>query len=338
MTFSGPPDMLVPRSVQKKISPQAMIPIKPMLTVPGDPFTARGWIFEPKIDGTRCIAHVGRGVELQNRRLRMITDRYPELGKDLARLATNCVLDGEIAVFVQGRPDFAALEEREHQTSGLRIDYLSRAMPASYIAFDILHASHESLMDRPLAERKSILKEELQEGDLVSILDYMPERGEAYYRAAVEMGLEGVLAKRLTSTYQPGIRSPDWIKIKKRLTADMVVGGYIPGKGSRERFFGGLMLGAYDSGFLIYVGRVGSGFSDRELEEITAAFDPSEDPPFSNPPQRRDARWLKPRLVVEIAALELTPDRHLRAPVFLRIRDDKEPEECSMDQLEKLRG
>jgi DNA ligase D-like protein (predicted ligase) len=313
-----------------------MIPIKPMLAVLGDPFTAQGWIFEPKLDGTRCIAQVRGRIELQNRRLRIITGRYPELVKDLARLATNCVLDGEIAVFVRGRLDFAALEEREQQCNGLRIDYLSRAMPASYIAFDILYASGEILMDRPLAERKSILKEELQEGDLVSIADYMPEKGEAYYRAAVGIGLEGVVAKRLTSPYRPGIRSPDWIKIKKRLAADLVVGGYIPGKGSRERFFGGLILGAYDSGFLVYVGRVGSGFSDRELEEIAGAFEPSEEPPFSNPPRRRDARWLKPKLVVEVAALEVTPDRHLRAPVFLRIRDDKEPEECSMDQLEKL--
>ena len=140
-------------------------------------------------------------------------------------------------------------------------------------------------MDRPLLERKSILKTELQESDVVTIIDYLPEDGEAYFKAAMGRGLEGVMAKRLASTYQPGIRSRDWVKIKKQITFDLVVGGYTPGQGQRQPYFGALVLGAYDpdSGKLIYVVRVGSGFSTTELKEISSEFVPSDESPFSHP-------------------------------------------------------
>jgi DNA ligase D-like protein (predicted ligase) len=306
--------------------------IKPMLAVMGTPFSSPTWIFEPKIDGTRCIAHIGEKVELQNRRLRRITHRYPEVIGELKDTARGCILDGELAVFAHGRPDFAALEEREHQGQKLRIDYLSRAKPASYLVFDILYAG-DCLMDRPLLERKSILKKELAEGERVSIIDFMPEKGEAYYQAALKMGLEGVMAKRSASTYQPGTRSHDWMKIKKSLSADLVVGGFIPGKGYREAYFGGLLLGAYQSGKLVFVGRVGSGFSRQELQEIAGAFQFSDSPPFANPPRLLGARWLKPEIVVQVAALEITARGNLRAPVFLRRRFDKDPRDCTLDQI-----
>lgn len=306
--------------------------IKPMLAVMGRPFSSAGWIFEPKIDGTRCIAHIGERVELQNRRLRPITYRYPEVIGELKAAPRGCILDGELAVFVRGLLDFAALEEREHQGQKLRIDYLSRAKPASYMVFDILYAG-VCLMDRPLLERKSILKKELAEGERVSIMDFMPEMGEAYYQAALKMGLEGVMAKRSASTYQPGTRSTDWVKIKKSLSADLVVGGFIPGKGYREAYFGGLLLGAYQSDKLVFVGRVGSGFSQQELQELAGDFQSSDSPPFTNPPRLPGARWLKPKIVVQVAALEVTPKGSLRAPVFLRRRFDKDPKDCTLDQI-----
>jgi ATP-dependent DNA ligase len=141
-----------------------------------------------------------------------------------------------------------------------------------------------------------------------------------------------MLAKRLKSTYPPGVRSPDWIKIKKRLKLDLVIGGYIPGKGNRERYFGGLLLGGYESGELIYVGRVGSGFSEKELQEIVQEFEPMPWSPFANSPSMQGAKWLKPDRVVQVAAMEVTDRGHLRAPVFLRMRDDKEAQECTLDQ------
>jgi DNA ligase D-like protein (predicted ligase) len=311
-----------------------MIPIKPMLAVSGEIFSSKDWIFEPKIDGTRCIAHISNGtVELQNRRLSSIGYRYPEITKALGQAAGNCILDGEMAVFSKGIPNFASLAVRDQQVNSIRIDYLSKEMPASYIVFDILYRGSESLMDLPLIERKSILQEELQESDSVTVIGYMQEDGEAYLKAALERGLEGVMAKRLTSPYLPGIRSHDWIKIKKQLTLDLVVGGYIPGNGTRKGFFGGLLLGAYDSGKLIYTGRVGSGFTQKELEEIYGEFEPSEESPFFNSPTTTGVIWLKPKLVVEVVALEVSKRKHLRAPVFLRWRIDKAPEECTIDQL-----
>ena len=310
-----------------------MDPVKPMLAVSGQPFNRVGWIFEPKIDGTRCITTVAKDVRLQNRRLVDITYRYPEVAAALAQAARECVLDGEITVFVKGLPSFRALAGRDHQMERMKIEYLSRAMPVSYVVFDILYANGKSVMDLPLRERKVILHEELQESEIVSIVDSFPEKGEDYFQAAQKMGIEGVVAKRLDSRYLPGIRSQDWIKIKKSLTIDLVVGGYIPGNGDREQYFGGLLMGAYDHGQLVYVGRVGSGFALAELQEITSHFLPRIQSPFSNPPPTADVKWVEPNLVVQVTALEVTHDGHLRAPVFLRTRDDKDPQECTMDQL-----
>lgn len=311
-----------------------MNPIKPMLAVSGHPFNSSDWIFEPKIDGTRCIASILDGVVLQNRRSVDITYRYPEVAGALAP-AQDAIVDGEIAVFSDGRPDFSALSEREHQTQRLRIDYLSRSIPASYVVFDILYVDGKSVMNRPLLERKEILKDLLVENEFVTAADYFLEKGKDYFHAALSTGIEGVMAKRLNSLYQPGIRSQDWIKIKKRLKFDLVVGGFIPGKGNRQPYFGGLMLGGYDSGRLVYVGRVGSGFNDKELREIIKEFEPVSKSPFSNPPPVLGAKWLKPDLVVQVAAMQVTEDGSLRAPVFLRLRFDKEPTECTMDQIKE---
>jgi len=314
-----------------------MNPIKPMLAVSGQPFRREGWIFEPKIDGTRCIASAKKRVLLSNRRLADITYRYPELASALGSLQGECVLDGEITVFKKGIPSFRSLAERDHQNDTIKIDYLSRAMPASYVVFDILHLNGESLIHLPLKERKRILFRELEadleDSETVTLIDSFPEKGEDYFQAALKMGIEGVVGKRLESPYLPGIRSQDWVKIKKSLKLDLVVGGYIPGKGDRRPYFGGLLLGAYSQGELVYISRVGSGFTEEELQDITSRFSPAEKPPFSNPPATAGVVWIEPEMVVQVTALERTHDGGLRAPVFLRMRDDKEPEECTLDQL-----
>ena len=314
-----------------------MNPIKPMLAVSGQPFSKEGWIFEPKIDGTRCIASATKQVVLSNRRLTDISYRYPELVSALGSLNSQCVLDGEITVFKKGIPNFRSLAERDHQNDPIRIDFLSRAMPVSYIVFDLLCLKGENLMHLPLLERKRILKEELEdieESEIVTIVDSFPEKGEDYFQAALRTGIEGVVGKRLDSPYLPGTRSHDWVKIKKSLKLDLVVGGYIPGKGDRKPYFGGLLLGAYSQGKLVYISRVGSGFTEEELQDITSRFLPRGEPPFSDPPATPLVRWLEPKMVVQVTAMERTHDGGLRAPVFLRLRDDKEPEECTLDQLE----
>ena len=309
-------------------------PTKPMLAASGQPFDSPDWIFEPKIDGTRSIAIISSGkAHLYNRRGLDITYRYPELEMALAGSCSGCILDGEIAVFADGKPSFHSLAQRDHQTEKMRIDYLSRALPASYVVFDILYAGGESLLDQPLRERKQLLPQQLQESENVSIIDFYPARGKDYFSAALKMGIEGVMAKRQASPYQPGKRSQDWIKIKKSLKLDLVVGGYIPGKGERSTYFGGLLLGAYDQGQLHYVGRVGSGFTEAELAEITGSLVPRDSSPFANPPATSEVRWTEPLMVVQVSALEVTKDGRLRAPVFLRRREDKEPEECELSQL-----
>lgn len=311
-----------------------MTPIKPMLAVSGKAFSNADWIFEPKIDGARCIASVSdRTVELQNRRLRPIAYRYPDITKALRQATSDCVLDGELAVFSKGIPDFGSLAVREQQSKAMNIDYLAEAMPANYIVFDILSKGQENLMNLPLAKRKSILKKEVQENDFITLIDYMQSNGEEYFKASLSKGLEGIMAKRLASTYQPGIRSHDWIKIKKHKTLDLVIGGYITGQGYREPFFGSLLLGAYETDKLRFVGRVGSGFSTDELQRISHDFKPSNESPFQNAPAFHDAKWLKPEMVVEIEVMEITKKGHIRAPVFLRMRHDKSPEDCTIDQL-----
>jgi len=316
------------------MSPNPLSPPKPMLAVSGQPFDSPDWIFEPKIDGTRSMALISSGtVHLYNRRGLDITYRYPELERALAGSCTGCILDGEIAVFAEGKPSFHSLAERDHQSERMRIDYLSQALPASYVVFDIIYAEEKSLIEMPLRERKQILHQELEEREEVSIIDSFPARGIDYFSAALKMGIEGVVAKRLASSYQPGRRSQDWIKIKKSLKLDLVVGGYIPGKGGRSPHFGGLLLGAYDRGRLHYIGRVGSGFTEVELKEIYNILVHRETSPFVNPPATPEVRWTEPLTVVQISALEVTTDGHLRAPVFLRQREDKDPQECELDQL-----
>ena len=316
------------------MSLNSLSPPKPMLAVSGQPFDSPDWIFEPKIDGTRCIALISSGTaRLYNRRGLDITYRYPELEQALAGSCTGCILDGEITVFAEGKPSFHSLAQRDHQSEKLRIDYLSQALPASYVVFDMLFAGGGSLLDLPLCERKQILSQQLQESEGVSIIDFFPARGKDYFSAALKMGIEGAMAKRQASPYQPGKRSQDWIKIKKSLKLDLVVGGYIPGKGGRSPHFGGLLLGAYDRGRLHYIGRVGSGFTEVELKEIYNILVHRETSPFVNPPATPEVRWTEPLTVVQISALEVTTDGHLRAPVFLRQREDKDPQECELDQL-----
>jgi DNA ligase D-like protein (predicted ligase) len=268
-----------------------------------------------------------------------INYRYPELVEALRNSINpsdrGIVLDGEIAIFSENVPNFNALAQREHQTQKLRIAYLSNTKPASYLVFDILFAQGENVMDIPLAERKKILKELLDEGDLITIMDYVEEIGNSFFQAALKMGVEGIMAKRKNSPYQPGVRSPSWVKIKKNLTADLVVGGYTLGKGHRLHYFGSLLIGAYESDNLIYLGRVGSGFSELELDEIRKRLTPIEHPPFADHPQFTNVVWVKPELVAEVSALEVTSHGHLRAPVFHRIREDKTPQECGIEQIQR---
>ncbi len=311
--------------------------IPPMLAVRGDPFSRKGWFFEAKFDGTRCIAHIStERIFLQNRRMADISGRYPDLILALREtVKRDCVLDGEIIVFSEGKVDFHALQRREQQQKRLRIDILSQEYPATYIVFDILYADGKNIMHEPLKTRKEILATYIGEHDTVVAIDYIPEKGEAYFRAARRKGLEGVMAKRIESSYQPGVRSNDWVKIKREVEFDLVVGGFTQGEGWRSPLFGALVLGAYRGSSLIYVGRVGSGFSTEEFAQILNVLQPMDTSPFDPQPDLEEVTWVHPTLVVEVRAMEVTRGGSLRAPVYLRMRPDKPPLQCTYDEIEE---
>lgn len=316
-------------------------PVRPMLAITGEPFSSPEWIFEPKFDGTRAIAHISAGsVTLQNRRLRVITARYPELeGGILQAAGRDCTLDGEIVVFDGEEIDFSALQRREQQRDATKIAYLAATIPATYVVFDILSLEGADLTREPLMERKERLRDAVAPNERVVVIDYVKEIGEEYFTAAMQLGMEGIMAKRLGSTYQPGERSRDWVKIKRRIDLDLVVGGYTAGSGSREETFGALVLGAYDEeGNLVPVGRAGTGFSREEAARILSILQEASRSPFSPPPDIPDVTWVIPEMVVEIGAQEVTAGGSLRAPVFLRIRDDKPPEECTLKEIEQAGG
>jgi DNA ligase D-like protein (predicted ligase) len=306
-----------------------------MLAVAGKPFSGEGWLFEPKFDGIRCIASLYRGkVVLRNRRLSIITSAFPEIVDALPdAVNTDCILDGEILIMKDGKPDVAAIQKRMLIDSSLAARLFAQSSPSQYIVFDILQRDDELLISHPLLERKKILEEILRQNNSIAMTTYIEKSGEIYFAAAQRNGFEGVVAKRLDSPYLPGVRSAQWVKFRKSTGFDLVVGGYTKGHGYRKDTFGALLLGAYArDGAFVYVGRAGSGYSREEAAILCTQLKRTDSPAFSNPPKDPGACWTLPELVVEVKALEVTRNHILRFPVFLRMRNDKSARECSLDQ------
>jgi len=305
--------------------------IKPMLAESREtPFDSDDHVYELKWDGTRAIGFVRDGLRFQNRRLNFIETRYPEI-RVLTK--TDAILDGEIVVMDGALPSFSTLQEREQASDRIRIEYLSRSLPATYVVFDVLYVEDREVMSRPLSERKGFLKDLVEPNDHVVLSDYIEGRGTDYYRAVVARGLEGIIAKRKGSRYHPGQRSRDWIKIKKKATLDCLICGVTVGEGERRDTFGSLVLGAYHEGQLVHMGRVGTGFSESLRRSLAARLKAMEAPcPFRDTPELEVpiAYWTKPALVCEVHFLEFSKDRHLRAPSFSRLREDKNPQDCAV--------
>ena len=300
----------------------------PMLagTAPA-PFSDDNWLFEIKWDGVRAIATVGTTVSLRSRNDRELSGQFPELA-ELAVLAPGTVLDGEIVVMSGGRPDMQALLPRLQESAPR-----NGGAPVTYIVFDILRRGEEDLTGLPLTERRKILLSAVREGPHVVISVPADGRGEDYYRAAVAQGLEGVMAKRKDSRYEPGVRSGAWLKIKPQKSCDCVIAGYTPGRGGRGPAFGALLLGLYEGKTLVPVGRVGTGFSDQLLAELMAKFAPLVTPAAQLPDTTGKVVWLEPVLVCEVGYMEVTKDGKLRIPRFFRLRSDKPASACTIDQL-----
>jgi DNA ligase D-like protein (predicted ligase)/DNA ligase D-like protein (predicted 3'-phosphoesterase) len=308
---------------------------KPMLAkVAPEPFSGKDWIFEIKWDGFRAIAYIEEPYSLRSRNQKELKNNFPELG-ELTRLGSNIVVDGEIVVMSKGKPDFQTLLKRGQAVSKGEIQRQANRAPAIYVVFDILEKDGKPLISLSLMERKRILADSLKEGTNVLLNDFIEEKGEAYFKSAIEKGLEGIVAKNKDSHYEEGLRTGSWLKIKKLKTCDCVIFGYTRGNETREATFGALLLGLYDkSGQPVYVGKVGTGFTQEMLRKMSDKFEKlkTDTAPFK--PEKGDVvTWLKPKLVAEIAYQVVTADVKLRMPRFKRLREDKPPEECTLDQI-----
>jgi bifunctional non-homologous end joining protein LigD len=313
----------------------------PMLARTGSlPAHGGDWAFEIKWDGVRAIAYSQPGeLRLESRNLNDITDSYPEIfGVNAALGSHSAVLDGELVAFdSDGRPSFAALQRRMHTTSREQARRLAKGTPVTYVIFDLLWLDGHSLMAEPYSARREQLAALALGGERWQTPDYVVGEGRALLAASAEQHLEGVVAKRLGSTYQPGMRSRDWIKVKTTARQELVVGGWMPGKGKREQSIGALLLGVYEEGGVLrYAGRVGSGFDEDDLERLSRLLAPLERPdsPFGageNPP--RGAIFCEPRLVVEVEFTSWTVAGSLRHPVYKGLREDKPAEQVVREDL-----
>jgi DNA ligase D-like protein (predicted ligase)/DNA ligase D-like protein (predicted 3'-phosphoesterase) len=308
---------------------------KPMLARTADAsFSSGDWLFEVKWDGIRAISYVNKELSIRSRNQKELIDNFPEL-IELKELARNTVLDGEIVVMKDGRPDFQTLIQRKQNINTNEIRYLSGKFPATYIIFDILEKDGEELQDIPLMERKRILKDSVKEGKFVVLSIFVENTGEAYYKAALEKGVEGIMAKKKQSSYEPGKRSGNWLKITQEKTCDCVIFGYTKGEGNRENTFGALILGLYDAEEPVFIGKVGTGFSEKDRGNLKLSLDKYkvEQKTLHGVDMDREITWLRPEIVCEAGYQSITDDGKLRLPVFKRLRGDKNPLECTIDQI-----
>jgi len=304
--------------------------LAPMLAESGDaPFTHPDWMWEPKLDGYRVLAFVGEeDVKLRSRRGLELGAAFPRVVAELAQQAVNgMILDGEIVAFdASGKPSFGALQERVQLKTAREIAAADQQAPAVLYCFDLLHFAGLDLRAAPYRDRRRYLAQCLLPGAHVQLV-HVAADGAALHSAALANGFEGIVAKREDSKYEAGRRSSSWLKVKSTQSAEFVVGGYTQGKGARAPL-GALLIGYWRQGKLHYAGHVGSGFDAATLARLKARLDPlaaSARPFVEEPPLHSPTTWLKPAVVVEVKFAEWTKDGYLRAPVFLRVRDDVDP-------------
>lgn len=306
-----------------------------------DPFSRPGWVFEIKYDGYRVVA--GRAAAASGSRPetrifyrsgREATPSYPDLARAISALPYDgLVIDGEVVVLDErGHPSFQLLQKRAQLSRRRDIERATVPLPAVLFVFDLLAFDGYDLRSLPLVERKELLSRLLPASGPLRYVDHVEERGEEMYEAVRGMGLEGMVAKRGDSVYRGG-RSERWIKIRTERTGDFAVVGYTDPKGSRAGL-GALHLAVRQGGEMVYVGAVGTGFTDRLLAELATALATTErsTPAFDGPaPSGREHHWVEPALVVEVRYIQYTADGQLRHPVFARLRDDKSIDECVRD-------
>lgn len=295
---------------------------EPMLCHKGtkDILESNEYIFQPKLDGTRAL-YIEQ--KLINRRGRNIRQRYPEF--DDLSIKKGSIVDGEVVVYNEkGLPDFKLLQRREQTSDNFKIDLLSERYPATYVVFDCLEYKGQKIINKPLETRIDYLKNSVEEGEHLQFI-VSTENGIQLWNKIKDLGIEGIMAKKKGSIYYPGKRSHNCLKIKNLKTIDCIILGYTKGKGKREETFGALLLGAYKDDKIIHMGKVGTGWTDRELKKLKEKMDKLVIE------QEEEKVWIKPKLVCEVEYLEITSNGELRAPSFQRLRPDKPPKECILE-------
>ncbi|RJQ46132.1 MAG: DNA ligase D [Gaiellales bacterium] len=311
--------------------------VEPMLaTLAAGPFDSPGYLFEVKYDGMRALARLDAGgsLSIRSRKGTEQAPRFPELGGLAGNfLARELIADGEIvALDERGVSRFQLLQERLNLTGEAAIRSAAARVPAYYFVFDLLYLDGRDLRDLPLDERRGILERVLLPHGHVRLSEIFEASGTAFFAAARENGLEGIMAKRRDSPYR-GRRSRDWLKVKVTREQEFVVGGYTAPAGTR-RHLGALLLGFYEGDDLVFAGSVGSGFSEAELVRLGELLEPlaSAEPPFAAPPDGRGVTWVKPELVASVKFAEWTREGSLRQPVYLGLRDDVAPRDVVREQ------
>jgi bifunctional non-homologous end joining protein LigD len=289
------------------------------------------WAFEMKWDGIRAIATVRQGrVSFATRNGIDVTVTYPDLSELASQVSGDAVVDGEIVALSKlGRPDFGLLQRRMKLTRPAEVAAAARQVPVHYMVFDIVRAGDRDVTGLEYTRRRELLARTLRAGDRIQLPPAFEGDLDAAVASSLKLGLEGVVAKRRDSGYSVGRRSTAWIKIKHHRTQEVIVGGWRPGNGRRESTVGSLLLGIPGDGGLRYVGRVGTGFGDRDLDELLARLSRMSraTTPFVDVPRAdaRDAHWVTPSLVGEVEFAEWTPTGRLRQPSWRGWRSDKGP-------------
>jgi bifunctional non-homologous end joining protein LigD len=294
------------------------------------------WAYEIKWDGVRAVAYVPKkgAAHLESRNLNDVTRQYPEAAAVATALeGRSAVLDGEVVAFDElGRPSFERLQGRMHLTGDAAINARTRSNPIAYCIFDILYLDGENLMRLPYTERRSRLEALDLNGPTWRTPSYRVGDGADLLEASATQGLEGIVAKRLDSPYEPARRGGLWLKVKNTRSQELVIGGWVPGEGRRQGRIGALLMGYYDheppEPELRFAGKVGTGFDASDLELLEGLLTPlrRDTSPFKGARQPgKGALFVEPQLVAEVEFNEWTRQNVLRHPSYKGLREDKRP-------------
>jgi bifunctional non-homologous end joining protein LigD len=296
--------------------------IKPMLAKLHDaPFNDKNWVYEIKWDGYRAIAEINKAaIRLYSRNGLSFASDYPAVYEELKKIKKSAVLDGEIVVLDKdGKPSFQLIQQYAQDKS----------LPICYYVFDCLYIDGKSIEDKPLRERKDLLKKILPKSNVIRYCDHIEEKGKDFFALIQKKGLEGMIAKRADSAYVEGARSSDWLKVKNVIMEEAVIAGYTEPRGGRK-YFGALVLGMYKKGRFVYIGHTGTGFSDNTLKDLYDKLQllKTDKSPFETQVSvNAPVTWVKPKLVCNLKYSEITEDGRRRHPVFMGLRIDKAPKD-----------